>query len=50
MNRLYQIFNYQHDPIKVFDTLDEAKRYIAALKETYNETFYVIELTVAYKS
>lgn len=30
------------------ETLDEAKRYILSLKETFAEKFYVIELSVVH--
>lgn len=48
MIKLYHIFNDQHQPVKMCETLDEAKRYISSLKEIYSEKFYVIELLVVY--
>jgi len=45
---LYQILNDQYQNVKVFDTLDEAKRYINSLKEIYTEKFYIVELKVLY--
>jgi hypothetical protein len=47
---LYKIINDQYQDVKVFKTLDEAKRYINVLKEgAYSsETFYVVELKVVY--
>lgn len=44
----YKILNFQYQDVKVCDTLDEAKRYIASLKETYDEKFYVVELNIVY--
>lgn len=48
MKKLYQIFNDQHQPVKVCETLDDAERYINSIKETYPEKFYVVELSVVY--
>ena len=49
---MYKIFNneWQPTPEAPFKTLDEAKRYIASLKEIYNETFYVVEWKVVFQS
>ncbi len=49
MTKLYQVMNFQHDPVKTFKTLDEAKAHIDALIKVYqDEGFYIIELTVVY--
>ena len=48
-DKRYQIMNFQHQPVKVCETLDDAQRYIRSLQETYNdEGFYLVELNVVF--
>jgi hypothetical protein len=48
MKTLYQIINDQFEPEITFLSLDDAKRYIATLQETYDSGYYVVELPVVY--
>lgn len=46
--KLYQILNFQFDSVKFFSDLDEAKRYVDVLQETYGEDFYIVELPIVH--
>jgi hypothetical protein len=48
--KFYLVNNSQHQPVQTFGSVDEAKRHIAALRETYDENFYVVELTVVFST
>lgn len=47
--KLYQVMNFQHQPVKVFKSEAEAANHINGLRLEYpDEGFYVIELNVTY--
>lgn len=49
MTQFYQVINFQHQQVKVFKTLSEARQHVNSLRETFpDEGFYIIELQVAY--
>lgn len=47
---LYKILNSDYEPVpkKPCDNIEEAKRYILALLETYNGPFYIQEINIVY--
>lgn len=51
MTKYYQVINFQHQPVKTFESLDAAKNHVQELRAAYaDEGFYVIELPVVYSS
>lgn len=47
--KLYQVMNFQHQPVKVFKTLIYAIKHIEELRKIYpTEGFYVVELNVVH--
>lgn len=44
----YQVFNAQWQPIPVnpFETVEDARRHVWTLLETYTGPFYVVELKI----
>lgn len=46
MTKLYQILNFQFQHVITFDNLDEAKKHLLNLKESFSDKFYILELNV----
>ena len=47
MKKLYQIINFQYQPVRMFEDLDDARDYIEELQRTYkDEKFYIVELSI----
>jgi len=51
MTKLYQVINFQFDPVGTFESLEAAKAHVDGLRMSYkDEGFYVVELPIAYSS
>lgn len=50
VSKVYQVYNWQHQPVKMFENSEQAVLHANNLRMEYDEGFYVVELTVMYSS
>lgn len=48
MQKFYQIINFQYQPVRVFQGLDNAKDYVKELQQTYKDVFYIVEMPIVF--